>query len=119
MGIKLKTADFQIVTRQHRLSDPTDVSESLYSVGLDLLNHVDHPGPFRLVGLVAYDLIGIDDLVQLDLFGTSPRRRQLEVAIDSLAKRFGTNVVQRANDFTKPTGMHLAPTLDFLDDRLD
>ena len=117
--VKLKTADFQIVTRQHRLSDPTDVSESLYSVGLDLLNHVDHPGPFRLVGLVAYDLIGLDDLVQLDLFGTSRRRRQLEVAIDSLAKRFGTNVVQRANDFTKPTGMHLAPTLDFLDDRLD
>ena len=117
VGVKLKTTDFQFVTRQHRLSEPTDVAERLYSVGVDLLNHVDHPGPFRLVGLVAYELVGIDDLVQLDLFSTLARRRQLEVAIDGLAARFGTNVVQRANDLTKPAGMRLAPTLDFFDDR--
>jgi DNA polymerase-4 len=117
VGVKLKTADFQIVTRQHRLSEPTDVAERLYSVGVDLLDHVDHPGPFRLVGMVAYDLVGIDDLVQLDLFSTRPRQRRLEVAIDELAERFGTNVVHRADDLNKPAGMRLAPTLDFLDDR--
>jgi DNA polymerase-4 len=78
VGIKLKTADFQIVTHQHRLKDPTDIAERLHSVGVDLLNHVDHPGPFRLVGMAAYDLVGIDDLVQLDLFSTQARRRRLE-----------------------------------------
>jgi hypothetical protein len=41
------------VTRQHGLSEPTDLAERLYSVGVDLLNHVEHPGPFRLIGLVA------------------------------------------------------------------
>jgi hypothetical protein len=41
----------------------------------------------------------------------------LEVAIDELAERFGTDVVQRANDLTKPPGVRMAPTLDFLDDR--
>ena len=117
VGVKLKTADFQIVTRQHRLSEPTDVAERLYSVGVDLLNHVDHPGPFRLVGLVAYDLVDINNLTQLDLFSTFARQRQLEVAIDGLAERFGTNVVYRADDLNKPPGMRLAPTLDFLDDR--
>lgn len=117
VGVKLKTADFQILTREHRLREPTDVAESLYSVGVDLLNHVNHPGPFRLVGMVAYDVVGIDDLVQLDLFSTSARRRRLEVAIDELVARFGTNVVHRADDLTKPPGMTLAPTLDFLDDR--
>jgi DNA polymerase-4 len=117
VGVKLKTTDFQIVTRQHRLSEPTDVAERLYSVGVDLLNHVDHPGPFRLIGMVAYDLVGIDNLVQLDLFSILARRRRLEVAIDELAERFGANVVHRANDLTKPPGMTLAPTLDFLDDR--
>ena len=45
----LRHADFQIVTRQHRLSEPTDTAERLYSVGVELLNHVGHPGPFRLV----------------------------------------------------------------------
>jgi DNA polymerase-4 len=116
VGVKLKTTDFQIITRQHRLGEPTDVAERLYSVGVDLLHHVDHPGPFRLVGLVAYDLVRIDDLVQLDLFSTLARRRQLEVAIDGLAERFGATVVYRANDLNKPPGMRLAPILDFLDD---
>ena len=31
--------------------------------------------------------------MQLDLFSTPARERQLEVAIDELAERFGTNVV--------------------------
>jgi DNA polymerase-4 len=69
VGVKLKTTDFQILTHQRRLSEATDVTERLYSVGVDLLNEFDHPGPFRLVGMVAYDLVGIDDRVQLDLFG--------------------------------------------------
>jgi len=115
VGVKLKTTDFQILTRQRRLSEPTDVTEKVYSVGVELLNEFDHPGPFRLVGMVAYDLVGIDDRVQLDLFSTLARQRRLEVAIDELSERFGTNVVHRANDLTKPLGV--APTLDFLDDR--
>ena len=117
VGVKLKTTNFQIVTRQHRLSEPTDVAERLYSVGVDLLNHVDHQGPFRLVGLLAYDLIDINSLMQLDLFSAFARQRQLEVAIDGLAERFGTNVVCRADDLNKPPGTRLSPTLDFLDDR--
>jgi hypothetical protein len=67
--------------------------------------------------MVAYNLVGIDDRAQLDLFSTSARQRRLEVAIDDLAERFGTDVVYRANDLTKPPGVRLAPTLDFLDDR--
>jgi hypothetical protein len=66
---------------------------------------------------IPYDLVGIDDLVQPDLFSTLPRQRRLEVAIDELAERFGSNVVHRADDLNKPAGMRLAPTLDFLDDR--
>ena len=117
VGVKLKTADFQIVTRQHRLSEPTDVAARLYSVGVNLLNHIDHPGPFRLVGLVAYDLVSTKDVMQLDLFSGFARQRQLEVAIDGLVERFGSNVVHRADNLNKPAGLRLAPTLDFLDDR--
>jgi DNA polymerase IV len=118
VGIKLKTTDFQILTRQRRLSEPTDTTETLYSVAVDLLNEFDQPGPFRLVGMVAFDLVGIQDRVQLDLFSTSARRRRLEAAIDELAERFGTDVVCRANDLTQPRGVGLTPTLDFLDDRI-
>jgi DNA polymerase IV len=117
VGVKLKTADFQVITRQHRLSEPTDVAERLYSVGVDLLNHVDHAGPFRLVGLVAYNLVSVDDVVQLDLFNAFARQRKLEVAVDGLFERFGTNVVHRADDLTHPW-IRLAPNLDFLDQRI-
>ena len=37
--------------------------------------------------MVAYDLAGIDDRVQLDLFSASARQRRLDVAIDELAER--------------------------------
>jgi DNA polymerase IV len=116
VGVKLKTTEFQILTRQRRLSDPTDVTEQLYSVAVDLLDEFDHPGPFRLVGMAAYDLIAIDDQVQLDLFSPLARRRRLEVAIDALSARFGADVVHRASDLTAPFEVSTAPTLDFLED---
>jgi DNA polymerase-4 len=106
-----------LISRRHRLSEPTDVAERLYSSALDLLEHVDHRGPFRLIGLVAYDLVGSNDHAQPRLFNYLGRRRQLEVAIDGLAERFGVNVVQRAEDLDKPEGMRLASTLDYLDQK--
>ena len=118
VGIKLKTSDFQILSRQRRLFEPTDVTARLYSVGLDLLSKLQHPGPFRLVGMVAYDLAGIDHVAQLDMFSPLARQRRLEVAIDALATRFGTDVVSRANDFAGKGEVHFAPTLDFLDDHI-
>jgi DNA polymerase IV len=115
VGIKLKTADFQILTRRRRLKEPTDVAETLYSVGLQLLELIDHPGPFRLIGMFAYDPVGVADLAQADLFHRRPQQRRLEAAIDELADRFGANVVRRANDLTN-SPRNMAPNLDFLDD---
>ena len=115
VGLKLKTANFQLISRRHRLSEPTDVAERLYSVAVDLLEHVDHRGPFRLIGLVAYDLVGSDDHAQPGLFNTLGRRRQLEVAVDRLAERFGINVVKRADDLDNPRASS-ASNLDYLDD---
>ena len=117
VGLKLKTANFQLISRRHRLSEPTDVAERLYSVAVDLLEHIVHPGPFRLIGLVAYDLIGRDDHTQTGIFNTLGRRRQLEVAVDRLAERFGINVVKRADDLDKPSGLCLTPPLDYLEDQ--
>jgi DNA polymerase-4 len=116
VGIKLKTSDFRIVTRQQRLAEPTDVSERLYLLGVGLLDHVKHPGPFRLVGMVAYDLTQSSDLMQRDLFGTLSRQRRLEVAVDNLIERFGVDIVHRGHDLGNSTRANLAHTLDFLDD---
>jgi DNA polymerase-4 len=119
VGVKLKTADFRVLTRQQRLSEATDVAEQLYAVGAELLRKFRHPGPFRLVGMVAYDLVGAGKPTVSDFFGTFVRRRRLEVAIDTLAERFGGSVICRADDFARPRGVGLSPTLDFLDEPPD
>lgn len=116
VGVKLKTADFKSLTRQQRLAEATDVAERLYEVGVKLLDEFSHTGPFRLIGMVAYELARAGELTQSGLFDTFARRRRLELAIDRLAERFGGNVVQRADDLAEPRGLALAANLDFLDD---
>lgn len=114
--VKLKTSDFQILTRQRQLDEPTDVAQTLLSAGIGLLREFNHPGPFRLVGMAAYDLVKAKDSVQLGLFQQPPKRRNLEEAIDRLAERFGADIVRRAEDLFRPGSMHNDSTLDFLDE---
>jgi hypothetical protein len=59
--------------------------------------------------------VGFNDQIQLDLFGTFARQRRLDVAIDKLVKRFGSDVVHRANDLIESP--RLGSNLDFLNER--
>ena len=116
--VKLKTSDFQILTRQLLLTRPTDVADELYSVAISLLPEFTHKGPFRLVGLAAYDLVEQQDKSQLDLFsGGGARKRKLETAVDALTKRFGAGVLRRADDIARKP--KIGVNLDFLDEEDD
>ena len=55
--VKLKTTDFRLLTRQRRLPRSTDVAATLHAAALTLLDEFDDRGPFRLVGMAAYDLV--------------------------------------------------------------
>jgi DNA polymerase IV len=113
--VKLKTADFQLLTRQHRLTRATDVADEFHRIGVSLLDEFNHRGPFRLVGMAAYDIERDAEKDQTDLFAAGgERRRKLEVAMDSLSEKFGAGVVRNAADLRSgPRGGH---NLDFLDD---
>jgi DNA polymerase-4 len=113
--IKLKRADFQIVTRQRGLPKPTDVSADLYATGSSLLDSLDLRGPFRLVGLGAYGLDSPVDQSQLALPIVDGRARRLETTIDGVRERFGTSAVQRASELLEDRGVGVAANLDFLD----
>ena len=117
--IKLKTTDFRIQTRQGVLSEATDVAAVLFARATALLDEVSDTGPFRLVGLTAYDLDAGDAAgPQLDLLpAPGNRARRLETAIDALVGRFGSGVVQRAGDLGRDRGVGVAANLDFLHDR--
>lgn len=112
--VKLKTSGFQLLTRQHRRGQPTDVAEELYKEASAILDKFEHPGPFRLIGLAAYDMTPTRDDKQMSLFNASAPQRRLETAIDALTQRFGPDVLRRADDLA---GKRQTPNLDFLDDR--
>ena len=117
--IKLKTTDFRVVTRQDSLGEPSDVAAVLFAKATALLDEIRERGPFRLVGLAAYDLAGAEDeAVQLDLLPAAGKReRRLEATIDALVERFGRGVVQRAGDLKRDGGVGVAANLDFLHER--
>lgn len=117
--IKLKTADFRLLTRQTVLAEPTDVGAVLLAQATSLLDEIGESGPFRLVGLAAYDLgAATTPEQQLELLpAAGNRERRLEAAIDALVDRFGRGVVQRAGDLGRDRGVGVAANLDFLHER--
>jgi len=112
--VKLKTTKFELLTRQAQLSEPTDVADVLYGRSVELLAAFQHPGPFRLVGMAAFDLTTMKDPLQLDLLNRTERERRLESTLDRIAERFGDGAIHRAGNLETSLGSGLAPNLDFL-----
>ncbi len=113
--VKLKTSAFRLLTRQGPLNEPSDVADTLYLAGADLLQQFDDPGPFRLVGMAAFDLTDAQSPQQLGLLTNSERQRRLETTLDAIAARFGDDMVQRAAALPRTLEPRLAADIDFLD----
>ncbi len=107
--VKLKTSDFQILTRQARLAAPLCDAEPLFAAAVDLLGHFELNAPLRLVGLTGYDLIARDAPEQLDLFGQArvAKQARLSAALDAVEARFGKGAVRRSD--VDPDGDDRAP----------
>ena len=116
--VRLKTTRFRLLTRQRRLRRPADLAAELLTASKRLLDEFDHPGPFRLVGMAAFDLAWRHEALQLDLFEDNTQE-DLETAIDRLIARFGSHAVMRARDLGHHgTVLANGANLDFLDHRL-
>ena len=126
--VRLKTTNSELLSRQRTLPKPIDTADALLGAAVPLLDAFDHPGPFRLVGMAAFDLSWRGDPTQLDMFdalqvkkpaerrvreasATNERltrsaaqsvrdgtRRDLEATLDELAEKFGGDVLVRASD---------------------
>ncbi len=98
--LKLKTAEFRIITRHRRLEDPTQLAGRLFETGRALLAVEADGRAFRLIG------IGCDDLCPAD-FADPPsllepnRKREaaVEEAIDQLRDKLGEDAIQRGRAF--------------------
>jgi DNA polymerase-4 len=103
--VKLKTAAFQLQTRQLHLPEAVDTGAALHAAASRLLAELDLSPRFRLVGIAAYDL-SADAAAgrQLELFADprQARARRLERAVDAVRERFGDEVIVKASAVEEP-----------------
>jgi DNA polymerase IV len=93
--LKLKKGDFQLVTRRHALTDPTQLGDRIYRAARDLFDNAGTMGPFRLIGVGISDLAPEDqaDLSADLLDPEASRRAAAERATDAIRARFGTDAI--------------------------
>ena len=114
--VRLKTTNFQLLSRQCTLAAPTDTAEDLHAAAITLLARFTHKGPFRLVGMAAHSLLRRDEPQQLDLLEQHDKQRTLEGVLDQIDERFGDAGMCRARDVSALTLAKSSPTLDFVRD---
>lgn len=112
--LKLKTHDFRILTRQRHLGEPTSASTVIEETARSLMREADDPGPFRLIGVAAFDIGTAEAAGQLDLIAGQSSDRRLDAALDALHKKFGPRAVQRASELRSRTIFSDDVNLDYL-----
>lgn len=102
--VKVKYADFSLVTRRVTLADPTDDDRAIFEAARAQLARVDLDRPVRLTGVSVSEFAGGEERGQLGLFAAEvvprpdvARRRALNAALDRLADRFGEGAVRPAD----------------------
>jgi len=94
--LKLKRADFTLVTRRETLDQPTDDGQVLYRTAAALLAR-EPARPTRLTGVSAQNLVAVE-APQLGLFAPPPTTAQaLNRALDAITDRFGAGTVTTAD----------------------
>jgi len=99
--IKLRWSNFATITRQVKLTSPTDLDTEITSTATNLFDKTWIQGkPVRLIG------VGISGLStsfrQLSLWGrtqysANDKQHQLQTALDALRERYGDAAIQRAS----------------------
>ena len=97
--LKLKTADFRLLTRSRRLSGPTRSAEAMYGVAERLLTREADGRAFRLIGVGAHDLIDAAESPQRDLLNDGPNEGPVDRALDSVRDRFGEAAIVQGRGF--------------------
>ena len=99
--IKLRWSNFTTITRQSKLTAPTDLDNEITLIALTLFNKTwTHGKPVRLIGV---GVSGLDSSFQQlslwnqDSLSKNNKDRQLQIALDALRDRYGDTAVQRAS----------------------
>jgi DNA polymerase-4 len=94
--LKLKRADFRLLTRRAALPEPVQLADALFRAARPLLARDLGAGPFRLIGVGLGDLAtaGPDPAGDL-LDPAAGRRARAERATDAIRARFGPGAIRK------------------------
>ncbi len=93
--LKLKFADFTLITRRVTLREATDDGQTIYRTALELMERAHEGKPIRLTGVS----VQLDEVPpQLGLFPAAPpRTAKLNATLDKIAERFGSKAITTAD----------------------
>ncbi|MFN3461382.1 MAG: DNA polymerase IV [Oceanibaculum sp.] len=98
--LKLKTADFRLLTRSRKLDSPTLLAERLYRTALPLLEKEATGTSFRLIGIGASALADPADADPPDLVDPDrERQKKIEGAMDAVRKKLGDAAILKGRGF--------------------
>ncbi|MBT8408009.1 MAG: DNA polymerase IV [Alphaproteobacteria bacterium] len=93
--LKLKRANFSLLTKRTSLRDPTQIADRIYRTARDLFDQAGDSGPYRLIGVGLSDITGAE---QADISGDlldpkAQSRAEAERATDAIRKKFGPDAI--------------------------
>lgn len=103
--VQLVDNAFRRTSHQTTLPNPTNSTDRLYRVALDLMRQMWPSRPVRLVGVSA-EKTGTDNFEQMDLFTDTARldkQEKLDRTADAIRRKFGGAAVTRAKLLTPDT----------------
>ena len=98
--LKLKTADYRMITRSRRLKSATQSAEELFQAVEPLLVRETDGRAFRLIGIGVHDLVETGQGVQGELFGgVGSTEGRVEKALDAVREKFGSDAIVKGRGF--------------------
>jgi DNA polymerase-4 len=93
--LKLKDAEFQSITRQVKLAQPSDLAGPIFEAARALLEKTARGSAYRLIGVSTSDL-GEDEQLALFDGAAQARERTITAAADTMRRKYGEDAITRA-----------------------
>lgn len=101
--LKIKYADFRIITRRITLGAPTCATQTIYETACSLLEHTPLEAKVRLIGVGVSGFDNHPHQLPLPLAAMAPehdkRRTKLDRVLDQLEGKFGKEAIMRGRFF--------------------
>lgn len=97
--VKVKFSDFTTHTRSRTLHEPTDCTETIFSVAAELLKELKMTKKLRLIGVGLCNLTGMVRQTCIFQDASCRRKESLDRAMDEIHAKFGEKALKRGRVF--------------------